>query len=1479
MRINLRRLGWLAPTLLLSALAFVAMGLVLSAADAEQAAADTAMVHVDGDLGEDSEICGTVVSPCRTIHYAIASRVDAGGVVSVAAGTYVEQVVITRALTLRGTGEETVIQSPDVLTASFSSGADDNYPIVYVNDTDDVIIEDLVVDGASKGHNNDRFVGVGYHNAGGTVEAVEIKDVHESSLSAVGRAMGLYAYNQDGVSRHITVSNCEIHGFEKNGLALQAESATPLTLDVRQNRITGRGTSTLTVQNGVVVHAPLGSGIVQGNTVESIAYDNADNPGSGEAATSILNYHAALDIKGNTIREGHVGIYNIDAAAEISENTLEIEKVGAYGFGIIASDPPQVVPSPFGQEDTRVEAFGEASSQASPLDVTLSGNVLTFTGADNDETVAIEAKAGYGPDNLNLVVRSNSVTGFGVGIKMWQCESGCHDDPGTFTKLQVSYNRIAGNDIGLSSNVHGLGVDAMNNWWGCNQGPDHDDCDNVAGVGAVDANPWLVLGLEADPSTVMVDGTSTVTADLRFNSSGLDTSSLGQVPDDIAVAFTATLGSVTPVLTGTTSGVATSTFTAGSVAGSALISATLDNETVTTSVAVERVALTLDKTDGITTSRPGDLLTYTLTITNPSGLDATGVVVTDTLPVSTTYIGGGDWQPAGDGATYIYPLGGLAAGQTATLSITARLSEAVPPSLNTITNTAQVADDGTQGLQARALDHDVNQVIVPPDLVITKTNGVTTVVPGQTVTYTLTIANAGERHATGVVVTDTLPSLTDFVTATQPFDHLNGVVTWGPFDLAAGAGTTRTISARLLDAPWPAGVRVITNTAVVADDGTYGRDLDPADNTASDVDVVGVGPDLVIFKDDGEPSALLDEVSFYVISYMNKGNQGAKGVLITETVPAETTFEPGLSTSGWQQVGATDSYTLAVGTLAPNAAGVAVFAVRVNPTLSAGVTAIENLVAIADDGTSGADLNPDNNTDTDVNAVSGAPDLAVEKDDGRTSVGPGDLVTYTLSISNVGTQGATGVDASDTLPAHTTFITASHGGTLSGGFVSWPPFPLPAPGFTTRTVTVQLPATIPAGMDTITNTVSVTDDGANGADLDPSNNSAQDVNSVVATPFLVVTKTDGRDQVTPGETLTYILTVKNVGDQGAAGVVLSDTLPAYTDYVAASGDGAVFDSVVTWPPFDLGVGDSSEHVVTVRVQDPVPATVEAITNTVVAIGPDGVWDSDVDVNVLVQAPALVMTKTDGRDSAEPGDVLTYTITITNPGAQPATGVVVTDTLPGHTQFLSASADYTLDLADGTVAWPAFQLAADEVATRQVVVRVDETLPSGVDSIMNAAIAAGDEGLSASASDVTHLLAAPDLGVSKTDGRTAVGVGDVIVYTLSVENVGTQGATGVVLTDILPSHTTFRTASDGGVADGGVVNWPSFDLTVGAVETRTLTVVIADPWPEGATPVLTNTASVADDGANGEDFDPTNNTDTDISEVWLHRTYLPLVVKQ
>src|SRR5690606_8408995 len=104
-----------------------------------------------------------------------------------------------------------------------------------------------------------------------------------------------------------------------------------------------------------------------------------------------------------------------------------------------------------------------------------------------------------------------------------------------------------------------------------------------------------------------------------------------------------------------------------------------------------------------------------------------------------------------------------------------------------------------------------------------------------------------------------------------------------------------------------------------------------------------------------------------------------------------------------------------------------------NP-VDAGVDNIENTVSIADDGDHGPDRTPADNEDDETTPLDAVPNLRIQKSDDGVVSYPGGPIAYTLTYSNIGAQGATGVVISETVPVGVTFDAAgSHADWVCGG--------------------------------------------------------------------------------------------------------------------------------------------------------------------------------------------------------------------------------------------------------------------------------------------------------------------------------------------------------------------------------------------------------------------------------------------------------------
>ncbi len=145
--------------------------------------------------------------------------------------------------------------------------------------------------------------------------------------------------------------------------------------------------------------------------------------------------------------------------------------------------------------------------------ITLEGNGLGYKEGAGLMIKARDDGATYGafPATLdNVLITNSTFTGNERGIRL--------GEPGKLnagpTNVVINFNRILGNEqayTGTDGSAYGglvnqsvAAVSAENNWFGCNAGPGATGCDAVAvgtGAGAIDADPWIVLSLTADPDS------------------------------------------------------------------------------------------------------------------------------------------------------------------------------------------------------------------------------------------------------------------------------------------------------------------------------------------------------------------------------------------------------------------------------------------------------------------------------------------------------------------------------------------------------------------------------------------------------------------------------------------------------------------------------------------------------------------------------------------------------------------------------------------------------------------------------------------------------------------------------------------------------------------------------------------------------------------------------------------------------------------
>ena len=163
-------------------------------------------------------------------------------------------------------------------------------------------------------------------------------------------------------------------------------------------------------------------------------------------------------------------------------------------------------------------------------------------------------------------------------------------------------------------------------------------------------------------------------------------------------------------------------------------------------------ALSVEKTSAPNPAFLGDPLTYTVVVTNAGPSDATGAVMTDTLPGGATF----NSASAGcseAGGVVACSIGALASGVVATRTIVV-----TPNTLGPITNTAAVAGNEFDPALADNTTSDIATVIPTAALSVAKSDTPSLVFAGDALTYTIAVTNSGPLDATNTTLTDTLPA-------------------------------------------------------------------------------------------------------------------------------------------------------------------------------------------------------------------------------------------------------------------------------------------------------------------------------------------------------------------------------------------------------------------------------------------------------------------------------------------------------------------------------------------------------------------------------------------------------------------------------------------------------------------------------------------------------------------------------------------------
>jgi len=780
-------------------------------------------------------------------------------------------------------------------------------------------------------------------------------------------------------------------------------------------------------------------------------------------------------------------------------------------------------------------------------------------------------------------------------------------------------------------------------------------------------------------------------------------------------------------------------------------------------------------------------------------------------------------------------------------------------------------------------------VTTSADLAIAKASSAGTVTAGgATFTYTLDVTNGGVSDAQNVVVTDTLPQGLIFASVAQtigggftcvgPGVGNNGPVTCSKGVMAAGEAAQFVITAR---AQSNADAATRTNTASVQSNTS---DPNNGNNSSSVQTQIVTDANVTITKIDNPDPVVAGANLTYTVTVTNLGPSQARNVTLNDPIPANTTFVSLAGSDGFANCAHSGgSVTCPASTLGVNESATVTVVVKVNPNAPAGANTISNTATVQ---WTDSNSNPGSQQATATTTVNRQTDLTVTKSDSPRAVLAGNQITYTIKVKNGGpSTAATGeVVLKDATPANTTDVSVAGTGPFAGctlaqlhgaGCANSAPM---APGDeATLTYKVTVNAGTPTGF--ITNTATVEANPA-GNDPNTTNNSAVTQTAVGPNADLQLTKTSAPSVVVAGGPapgsgqITYTITYRNDGPSDAAGVNITDTVSANlaaagvinAPGLSCNGATATPGAQFTCSPLANAFGSNAAGVLptgasgTLSYNVRVPASVASGTlvanaaqitslgsgSTPATPDPNPSNNSQNATSTLVNTSAdLSITKSDSPDPVTAGGNLTWTLTVSNAGPSDAQNVVVTDSLPANTTFVSvtpsdASFSCTAPSAGsgGVVTCNKATLASGASATITLIAQVRSSTTSGTTISNTATVAAQTSDPSAgnnSATTTTFVNTSATLTVAKSDSPDPVVAGANLTYTITVTNNGPSDAQNVTLNDSLPANTSFVSLNGSGAfqpagacshngAIPGVVSCGG-GLTLPANQSATLTVVV------------------------------------------------------
>jgi len=653
-------------------------------------------------------------------------------------------------------------------------------------------------------------------------------------------------------------------------------------------------------------------------------------------------------------------------------------------------------------------------------------------------------------------------------------------------------------------------------------------------------------------------------------------------------------------------------------------------------------------------------LTYTIDVTNNSSTtSATNVMLTNTFPTifkvvsSTTSL-----QQVPIGPTIASPtvsLGSLAPGATDAVTIVVTTAAGSVPSITDMVSvTSQPTDPVVTNNSA-----SVTTTVTPNAELSFVLSDPTSVTVGGTLEYSITVTNNGPSTATGVVLTDTLPPLP----ADGTFVGFGGSVTNPVLNgstVTANIGTlTNGSSASLTITILPNAAAVVmplTNTGTIfsgqVPDLNYPNNIIPFTFPATTVtSVANVGVSIA-----APGTVNVGGTLSYVITVKNtQGPDAASGVVLTDVLPPNVTFQSGTSTLGSAVTNSGGTVTSNIGTLNFGATDTVVIVVVPGPGAAGLIAAgtIMNTATISTQSTIPGSTNNNMVTTLPVTTtVVPVADVSVTLTPSASSVVVGQSLTYLATVTNNGPSPAPNVTLSDALPAGLSFIgaTASNGTTPTNSgnnvtaVLSTPSNPL-APSGSVQVLINVTPSQL--AVPSVSNTVNV-NDTPSVTDTNTLNNSATATTSITPIDVLSTGSAAAIPTAVAGQPLSGVV-VASFSDKNPSATASSftasinwgDGTPATVGTVVPNSSGGV--NVMGSHTYTTAPGGSGAFTITTTLTAASGASLQATAQASVSVIPltlTGQLNPASDSGLSNQDGITNITQPNFNGTSEPGAVVT-----------------------------------------------------------------------------------------------------------------------------------------------------------------------------------------------------------------------------------------------